>query len=188
MVEVAIAYGGEQRSDKTVRLLRFANRVPLQYSQSACAATKSVILTNWKPYGLNQSSGSLPVGPLTIAIHLVSVWPPFTSEAKEAVAHYPEIIKEMRLALQECGRKLGSYVNKKRRVSLERQRVNIFEKYIPELADSLAELSGLSKSGIESKLSAMLKKNKEFIISNTAKVEKIDRSSPESQLTLVSDE
>ena len=48
--------------------------------------------------------------PLAIAVHLASVWVPFTSEAKEAVAHYDELLQEMKLALQECGRKLGAHL------------------------------------------------------------------------------
>ncbi|MEM4282359.1 MAG: DNA topoisomerase VI subunit B [Candidatus Woesearchaeota archaeon] len=163
VVECAFAYGGGQASDQPVRLLRFANRVPLLYQQSACAIFKSVVMTNWKIYGLQQSPGALPIGPLTIAVHLASVWPPFTSEAKEAIAHYPEIMKEVKLALQECGRELGIYINKKRRVGLEQERVNIFERYIPEVAASLAKLSGEKKEKIEEQMKKMLKKNKEFI-------------------------
>jgi DNA topoisomerase-6 subunit B len=90
----------------------------------------------------------MPAGPLTVIVSMVSVWPPFTSEAKEAIAHYPEIIKEMKLALQEAGRRLGSYVNKKRRVSDQQERVNIFENYIPEVADALHRLTGISKEKI----------------------------------------
>lgn len=184
VIEVALAYGGQQPAEEPARLLRFANRVPLLYQQSACAATKSVIQTNWKPYGFQQSNGALPNGPLTIAIHLASVWPPFTSEAKEAIAHYPEIIKEMKLAIQECGRQLGSYVNKKKRVGLERERVNIFERYIPEVAESIAELAGIPKGKLQSELNSMLAKNKDFIISNTAKIEKIESNEPESKIKM----
>ena len=184
VIEVSIAYGGKQPGDETVRLLRFANRVPLLYQQSACAATKSVIQTNWKPYGLSQSGGALPAGPMTLAIHLASVWPPFTSEAKEAIAHYPEIVKEMKLALQECGRRLGSYVNKKRKVSLERERVNIFERYIPEVAASLADLSGSSKSKIQAALEKMLTKNKEFIRTHQVKITDIQEDSPEDKIKM----
>lgn len=176
VVEAALAYGGEQPSDKPARLLRFANRVPLLYQQSSCAAFKSTTQTNWKPYGMQQSQGALPVGPLTIVIHLASVWPPFTSEAKEAIAHYPEIIKETKLALQECGRRLGTYVNKKRKVSLEKERVNIFERYIPEIADSLSELSGENKTLIAQNLQKMLAKNKEFIQKHDNKtIKKIEK-------------
>ncbi len=183
VVEVALAYGGDQPGDQPVRLLRFANRVPLLYQQSACACSKGVLQTSWKPYGLQQSSGALPSGPLTIAVHLASVWPPFTSEAKEAIAHYPEILKEMKLALQECGRRLGVYVNKKKRVGLERDRVNLFERYIPEVAESLADLSGENKKLIEQQLSTMLAKNKEFIIKNTIKVSEREESDDNIKIT-----
>src|SRR3989338_1402749 len=115
-IEVGIAYGGDQPKDQLVTLLRFANRVPLLYQPGACAFTKSISSTTWKPYGLHQSQGSLPVGPVTFLLHIASVWVPFTSESKEAVTHYPEIIKDIKLALQEAGRKLQSYVNKKGRV------------------------------------------------------------------------
>ncbi len=184
VVEVALAYGGDQVGDQQIRLLRFANRVPLLYQQSGCASFKSVIQTNWKPYGLQQSQNAMPVGPLTVGIHLASVWPPFTSEAKEAIAHYPEIIKEIKLGLQECGRKLGMYVNKKKRVNLERDRVSLFERYIPEVADALAQLSGVPKAGLQKQLDALLAKNKEFILSNQATVQKVDRDSPEDNIKL----
>lgn len=157
-VEVALAYGGNQPGDQSMNLLRFANRVPLLYQQSACAVYKSVVGTNWKPYGLQQSQGALPVGPLTLAVHLASVWPPFTSEAKEAIAHYPEIIKEMKLALQECGRRLGIYVHKKFRIREQSERANLFERYIPEVADSLSVLSEEKKEAILEALQKMIKK------------------------------
>jgi DNA topoisomerase-6 subunit B len=157
-VEVAIAYGGTQPTDQSVTLLRFANRVPLLYQQGACSVYKSVIQTNWKPYGLNQSNGSLPNGPVTIAVHIASVWVPFTSESKEAIAHYPEIIDEVRLALQEAGRRLQTYVHKKHKVKNQLERANLFERYIPEVADSLSRLTGESKDHIIKKLNEMIKK------------------------------
>ncbi|HGJ64039.1 TPA: DNA topoisomerase VI subunit B [bacterium] len=157
-IEVGLAYGGNQPGDLPVSLLRFANRVPLLYQQGACAITKSVINTNWKAYGLQQSNGSLPVGPLTILVHMSSVWVPFTSESKEALAHYPEIIKEIKLALQEAGRKLQAYVHKKNRIKNQLERANLFEKYIPEVADSLERLTGESKEKILAKFDEMVKK------------------------------
>ena len=95
--------------------------------------TKSLIETNWKPYGLQQSGNSFPYGPAVILVHMSSVWVPFTSESKEAIAHYQEIIKEVKLALQECGRQLGIYVRKKTRISSQIERANMFERYIPEI-------------------------------------------------------
>ncbi len=88
---------------QSMEVLRLANRVPLQFQHSACAITQTVIGTNWRSYGLAQSRGSLPKGPVTLMVHIASVWVPFTSESKEAVASYPEIQKELRLALQSVG-------------------------------------------------------------------------------------
>ncbi|HLC81937.1 MAG TPA: DNA topoisomerase VI subunit B [Candidatus Nanoarchaeia archaeon] len=146
IVEASIAYGGEQEADSAIRIMRFANRVPLQYQQGACAITNAIQNTSWKLYGLQQSKGSLPSGPCTIVVHMTSVWVPFTSESKEALAHYPEIIKEVKLALQEVGRKLASYVNKKRRIGEESKKRSYIEKYIPHVAEALKELLGLPEA------------------------------------------
>lgn len=166
IVEVALAYGGNQKGDKPITVYRFANKVPLLYQMRGGAAYKAITETGWKSYGLNQSHNSLPVGPLTIAVHLASVWPPFMSEAKEAIAHYPEIVKEMKLAIHECGRKLGRYINKKKKAKAEQERVSIFEAYIPEAAEVLSELTGESKVAIQELMNEMLAKNKEFIVKN----------------------
>ncbi|PIN75435.1 DNA topoisomerase VI subunit B [Candidatus Woesearchaeota archaeon CG10_big_fil_rev_8_21_14_0_10_37_12] len=186
VIETALAYGGDQPGDKTVRLLRFANRVPLLYQQGSCASTKAVTQTNWRSYGLSQSQNSLPVGSLTIVVSLVSVWPPFTSEAKEAIAHYDEIIKEMKLALQEAGRKLGAYVNKKRKIAVQQERVSIFENYIPEVASALSNLSGIGKQNIQEAMKSMLEKNKEYIQAHkeSHKVEKTEKQDKEDQIKL----
>jgi DNA topoisomerase-6 subunit B len=166
VVEVALAYGGTQKADGHATIYRYANKVPLLYHARSGAAYKAIVETGWRSYGLNQSQKSPPIGPLTIAIHLASVWPPFTSEAKEAVANYPEIIKEMKLALQEVGRKLGRYVNKKKKAKAEQERVSIFEAYIPEAAELLAELTGESKIIIKEMMNSLLEENKKFIIKN----------------------
>src|SRR2546425_11487401 len=107
---------------QTMQVLRYANRVPLQFQQAACAITQSVIGTNWRAYGLTQSRGQLPVGPVTVMVHMASVWVPFTSESKEAVASYPEIMQELRLGLQSVGRKLAIYLNRRQRVRHEGER------------------------------------------------------------------
>ncbi len=145
IIEAAMAFGGEQEADKTVRIMRFANRVPLLYQQGACAITNSIQNTSWRAYGLNQSKSSLPSGPCTIVVHMTSVWVPFTSESKESLAHYNEIVKEIKLALQECGRKLASFVNKKKRIKDEGKKRSYIEKYIPHVADALKELLELDE-------------------------------------------
>ena len=100
----------------------------------------------------------MPVGPAAIVLHMASVWVPFTSEAKDALAHYPDIMKEIKLALQEAGRKLGIYIRKNVRAKEAKERVNLFEKYIPEVAGSLSELTGKKKEILVSELNKILKK------------------------------
>lgn len=141
-IEAAIAFGGELPSDESARVIRFANRVPLLFQQSACSSYKAVIDTNWRNYDLQQPRGGSPVGPLVIMIHMASVWVPFTSESKEAIADYDEIRKEMKLALMECGRKLGTYLRKRLKMRREGQRRDIFERYIGEIARAVNSITG----------------------------------------------
>jgi DNA topoisomerase-6 subunit B len=154
-IECGIAYGGAG-SDEPATILRFANRVPLLYQQSACAVYKGVVATNWRSYGLQQPRGALPQGPLAIMVHIASVWVPFTSESKEAIAHYPEILKEMRLALQECGRKLGQHLRRRRREADEHTKRTYIERYIPHIGEALQEILNL-KSGEADKINGILK-------------------------------
>ncbi len=157
-IEVGIAYGGELPQEGTVEVFRLANRVPLLYQAGDCALTKSVATTDWKRYGLQQSGRSLPVGPAVILVHIASVWVPFVSESKQAIASYPAIIKEVKLALQEAGRKLQHHVSGKRKAELQQRRKEIFERYIPEVAAALGKLTKAKPEPIKNKLETMIKK------------------------------
>ncbi len=130
-------------ADEPIRLIRFANRVPLVFQQSACAITKAVIDTNWKNYGLQQPRGALPIGPMVVFVHIASVWVPFTSESKEAIASYDEIREELRLALMEAGRKLGTHVRKGRKLANEFKKRNYIEMYIPHVVEALKDILDL---------------------------------------------
>ena len=158
-VEVGLAYGGEL--PEACNLLRFANKVPLIYHQAGCAITQAVKEVDWRRYGISQASGQLPSAPLTILVHFVSVWVPFTSEGKQAIANYPEIIKEIKLALQDAGRKLASYLRQKRKARERQLRRQLFERYIPVVSEALAKLTNKDKKIILNKLEGMIKKRVE---------------------------
>lgn len=174
-VEIALAYGGEQLADKQAKVIRFANKVPLLYQQGDCAITKAITSVDWKAYGLEQSSNSLPSGPLTIAVHIASVWIPFTSESKEAIAHYEDIIKEIRLALQDAGRQLGKYLSKKRRIHAEIKKRGFIEKYIPRLATTIGDVLQLNKSKVEE----MEIDLREILEKHRGEIENIEEENPE---------
>ena len=143
---------------QNMTVLRYANRVPLQFQPAACAVTQTILSTNWRSYGLSQSRGSLPSGPVTVMVHVASVWVPFTSESKEAIASYPEIQKEIRLALQAVGRKLGMYLRRRLRVAQEGQRRSIFLRYLKEVAGAVSVINGVDREKLYEQLLAVAKK------------------------------
>jgi DNA topoisomerase-6 subunit B len=157
-IETGIAYGGNLPQDQPAQLLRFANKVPLLYHQSDCALTEATVETDFRRYGLSQSQGQLPVGPLVILIHFASVWVPFTSEGKQAIAKYPEIMKEVKLALQDAGRKLASYVRQLKKAREKILRRQLYERYLPLVAESLAKLTDKEEKIILNKLEDIIKK------------------------------
>jgi len=147
---------GEEEDDDSelARVIRYANRVPLLYQQSACAMFKAALNTTWKNYGVPQSRGALPAGPMVVFVHMASVWVPFTSESKEAIADYDEIQKEITLALRECGRRLGLFLRRRERAASEYRRRNIFELYIEEVVEACNRLKGgkLAKEKVKMQL------------------------------------
>jgi DNA topoisomerase-6 subunit B len=143
---------------QSMSVFRYANRVPLQFQQSACAITQTVMSTNWRSYGLSQSRGGLPSGPVTLMVHMASVWVPFTSESKEAVASYPEIQKEMRLALQAVGRKLGMFLNRRKKVALEGERRTIFLRYLGEVATAVSHINHADRDKLYERLLTVAKR------------------------------
>ena len=164
-IEVAIVYGGGLPQDQQIQVVRIANRVPLLYQAGACATIEAAKDVDWKRYGLQQPVNNLPIGPMILVIHMCSTWVPFVSESKEAIAPYPEIVKEIKLAIQDAARELGRYLSGKRRAGEQKRRIQIFERYAPEVAAAVARLAGANQKDIEGNLKTMLSdkiKLKEF--------------------------
>ncbi len=165
LIEVGLAYSGALPAEDPITLYRYANRVPLQYQQGACAITKAVTGTDWKSYQLLQPRGALPVGPMLLMVHIASVWVPFTSESKEAIAHYPEIIKEARLGLQECGRRVATFIRKRRREADEAKKRAYIEKYIPQVSiglQQILELSDAERDRVTASLTEVLERSRKM--------------------------
>jgi DNA topoisomerase-6 subunit B len=141
--------------DEPVRLLRFANRVPLLYQQSSCAITKAAIQTNWRAYGLHQPKGALPIAPMAILVHVASVWVPYTSESKEAIEPYPELVKEIKLGLQYCARKLAHYLRREMHLRDEHNKRAYIEKYLPHIGIALQDILALSNDERDSAVSKL---------------------------------
>jgi len=155
-IEVGVVYGNVGSNEEPIDVLRIANRVPLLYQAGACSTIESAKDVDWKRYGLQQPKNSLPIGSAILVIHMSSVWVPFVSESKEAIAPYPEIVKEMKLAVQDAARELSRYLSGKRRAGEQKRRIQIFERYAKEVAASLSVLTGEEENIIEKKLLSII--------------------------------
>lgn len=154
IIECGIAYGGSIEEPKIMRL---ANRVPLLYQAGDCAITKSIQAIDWRRY--NIEADKLPTAPVIIMIHVASVWVPFNSESKESIASYTIIIKEIKLALQECARKLSIYLSGVRRAEWQKERKSIFERYADETANAIQELTGKPSGEVREKILQIVQRN-----------------------------
>lgn len=143
VVEVALARFKNRNleADEPVQLLRFANRVPLQFDKSGCAITWAIESVNWKSYGLSQPKGSLPIGPYIFAVSIVSPFIKFKNASKETIDASEELVEEIRRALMQAGQKLSRHIKKEsREADLERKLAHI-EQFGPILVETLIRLT-----------------------------------------------
>lgn len=149
VVEVALArFIGRvaEGSDSPVQLLRFANRVPLQFDKSGCAITWAIESVNWKAYGLQQPKDSLPLGPYVFAVSVTSPFIKFKNASKETVDASEELVQEIRLALIQAGQKLSRHIKREfKEADLERKLAHI-EQFGPILVEKLATITGANES------------------------------------------
>jgi DNA topoisomerase-6 subunit B len=140
-VEVGLVYGGNLPKEAPVRLLRFANRVPLLYQQGGCVTTSAISSIDWRRYGLDQPSGKgMPTGPAIFLTHISSTLIPYTSESKEAIADITEIENEVKLAFRECARKVQHHIHKKVRRAKTREKFDLITRILPEIAKKSAHM------------------------------------------------
>ncbi|PWU19188.1 MAG: DNA topoisomerase VI subunit B, partial [Bdellovibrio sp.] len=142
-VEVALARfnNRNQALDEPVQLLRFANRVPLQFDKSGCAITWAIESVNWKSYGLAQPKNSLPLGPYVFAVSVVSPFIKFKNASKETIDASEELVEEIRRALMQAGQKLARHIKKEfKEADLERKLAHI-EQFGPILVETLVRLT-----------------------------------------------
>lgn len=147
-VEVALARFKDRNleADAPVQLLRFANRVPLQFDKSGCAITRSIESVNWKTYGLHQPKNSLPLGPYVFAVSVVSPFIKFKNASKETIDASDELVEEIRRALIQAGQRLSRHIRKEvKEADLERKLQHI-EQFGPILVEGLVRITKSSET------------------------------------------
>ena len=139
IVEVGLAYGGKTLSPG-IRLLRFANRIPLLYDEANDVAFRVINEeVDWKRYKIPQEA------PIAVITHVCSTKAPYKTVGKEYLADRPEIERELKNAVREVVRKLSLYVSHKGSMEFQKKRMNIFGKYLPLIAKFSTDLSGKRK-------------------------------------------
>ena len=142
-VEVAIARLRDRRGDdneEPVQVLRFANRVPLQFDKASCAIVKAITSVNWRSYGLKQPRASLPLGPYIVAVSVVSPFIKFKNASKETIDASDELVEELRRALMQTGQRLSRYLSREHKADELEQRVQHIEQFGPILVETLARI------------------------------------------------
>lgn len=140
IVEVGLAYGGKN-IQPGIKLLRFANRIPLLYDEANDVAFKMINEEiDWKRYKIPQDA------PIAIITHVCSTKVPYKTVGKEYLADRPELERELKNAIREVLRKLSTYVSKKGTMEFQKKRFNIYAKYLPLIAKFSTDLSGNKKS------------------------------------------
>ena len=138
IVEAAVATGKTIRKSlgPGMHIYRFANRIPLLFDEGSGviwkAANKNI---NWKTYSVESDTS------LVIAVHVCSTKIPYKSVGKEFMADQPEVEKEITNAIREASRGVRGFIRRRTRLQRERHRLNIFEKYLPKIAEFSAKLS-----------------------------------------------
>lgn len=144
-VEVAIARLSSRASvddmESPVQVLRFANRVPLQFDKAACAIVKAIESVNWRAYQLAQPRGGLPQGPYVMAVSVVSPFIKFKNASKETIDASEELVEEIRRALIQAGQRLSRHIRREVKANDLEEKLRHIEQFCPILVEGLCRIT-----------------------------------------------
>jgi len=141
IVEVGLASSKAISVEGKIALYRFANKIPLLFDEASDVSWKVVNNDiDWRNYRV--SPGETP---LAVFVHLCSTKIPYKTVGKEFIADRPDVEHEILNAIREAGRNLKLYLSKKEHLARERRRLDVFEKYLPKVAQFSTKLSRQKK-------------------------------------------
>jgi DNA topoisomerase-6 subunit B len=138
IVEVAVATGESisKQFKGGITIIRFANRIPLLFDESSGVIWKVINRSiNWVTYKVFSDT------PVVVAVHVCSTKIPYKTVGKEYMADQPEVEREIANAIRSAARSLRVYISRNIRVAREKRRLDIFEKFLPKIAEFSAKLS-----------------------------------------------
>ena len=143
-IEVCIAYGGEIKpaTSAPMVLWRFVNRVPKLRDNSDCATWKAAASVNWKNYKVATFDNGIPRGPLMVFIHVAGAYVHvmFKGQSKQALAEDEVLLREIKLALEDAGRRFRRFITRRETAQRKAKRAGILAMYADQFAESLVAI------------------------------------------------
>jgi DNA topoisomerase-6 subunit B len=141
IIEVGLASSKLIQNEGKILLFRFANKIPLLFDEASDVSWKVVNqLIDWRNYRVIPGET-----PLAVFIHVCSTKIPYKTVGKEFIADRPEVEHEILNAIREAGRNLRLYLSKREHLAQEKKRVDVFEKYLPKVAQFSTKLAKAKK-------------------------------------------
>lgn len=164
VVESGIAYGGSagRQTEEGVKgtTLRFANKVPLLFDGSSCAISQAVNSVDWKRYGIKDFDQE----PISVMINVSSVYVPYSGVGKQAIAQEPEIIEEIKLAVQDCARALQRHISNQQNMTMQATKYNTIIRYVNQLALNLSEITDQKQDDLKKRLREIIDKRYKHLV------------------------
>lgn len=183
VIEVALArFLDRGAEDGPIQLLRFANRVPLQFDKGACAITKALESVNWRAYGLSQNKNTLPSGPYVFAVSVVSPFIKFKNASKETIDASDELVEEIRLAVMRAGQKLSRHIKREYKAADLERKIKHIEQFGPILVETLARITEASDKRKEKAIEGL-----EKILGRDSKAAEADFNEADNKLQILKD-
>ena len=136
IIEVGVASGKQIETQGKILLFRFANKIPLLFDEASDVSWKVVEQIDWRNYKVIPGET-----PLAIFVHVCSTKIPYKTVGKEFIADRPEVEHEILNAIREASRNLRIYLSRREHLAQEKKRVDVFEKYLPKVAQFSTKLS-----------------------------------------------
>jgi DNA topoisomerase-6 subunit B len=136
IIEICVAYGGKISSNPGFVLYRFANKIPLLYDEASDVSRRIINeKKDWKRYKISMDM------PIAFFIHVCSTKVPYKTVGKEYIADRPEIEREIKNGLNSVSRRLSRFLSRKISIEHNIRRINLFKKYLPQIAKFSTELA-----------------------------------------------
>ncbi|MFW9831350.1 MAG: DNA topoisomerase VI subunit B [Candidatus Thorarchaeota archaeon] len=172
-VEVAAVYDSNLSNQSGVGVLyRFVNRTPKLRDNSDCAIWKAAASVNWRNYRMDIASNGLPTGPVRLFANVVGpfVHLIFKAQSKQALAEDDILLRELKLAFEEVGRKLRRHIVRVIARREQERRADVLLKYARRVARSIVTIHGSDPKATKRQLEA-IPQQLEQVISKVAGVE-----------------